>query len=483
MAPGMRSIQAGACARSGGLPWRPRPPAPAQEPTATRRRPCRANGRLGSQSASLDGVHRRGRHAGHREGQRPGQAVHRRPGPRCRPRPAGQFSVRTRPARHRPASAFPAERVRLSVLDREHDRRRLDPSPTWRSSVTASTGSNGTARHSRTTGTSSGCVPSRRTPASRCAATTTAAVEVRARREAVRHRRRRAAAGSCRTCWTGRLGRASRRPVRRPRARRRAPDRRDPAAQRRRLHPAGQPILRRRADEGGEVGANLRKCSPTACATPSAWPSTRGPATCGSRRTATTLQRDQPRRGGDERGLGADHGPGRRIAQFKAIETDPTAPAFAPAVLRPPADSLAADEDRRHPGRPAAAVHAPRRDSATRSSAGSSRCLPAASASSTAALGRIQPATCSWAARATSSKAATFPPRTDRQPPADRHVDDPRLRIGSPTTSRSATSPRAKPCSSAELRRRHRYPDRPERQPVRRVARSTGAIYEIERAD
>ena len=43
-------------------------------------------------------------------------------------------------------------------------------------------------------------------------------------------------------------------------------------------------------------------------------------------------------------------GPASRVAQFKAIETDPTAAAAVRAerLLRPPADPLVADEHRRH---------------------------------------------------------------------------------------------------------------------------------------
>jgi len=52
--------------------------------------------------------------------------------------------------------------------------------------------------------------------------------------------------------------------------------------------PTDNPFFAAGAMMGGEVGANVQNCSPTASATRSAWRSTRCRATCGRRRTATT---------------------------------------------------------------------------------------------------------------------------------------------------------------------------------------------------
>ena len=68
------------------------------------------------------------------------------------------------------------------------------------------------------------------------------------------------------------------RPVRRPGARQRAPHRRDPAAERRRHRArATTRSSATGAARGGQVGANLRSSTPTACATRSGWRSTRTP--------------------------------------------------------------------------------------------------------------------------------------------------------------------------------------------------------------
>ena len=114
--------------------------------------------------------------------------------------------------------------------------------------------------------------------------------QVRAGRQAVHHdRRRRPARADAEPAGRAVRQRAAGRLARRARAGRRPPDRGDPAAQRRRHRPAGQPVLPgRRRSGAGRPGRTSRRCSPTACATGSAWRSTRSAATCGTRRTATT---------------------------------------------------------------------------------------------------------------------------------------------------------------------------------------------------
>src|SRR4029450_5808881 len=71
-------------------------------------------------------------------------------------------------------------------------------------------------------------------------------------------------------------------------------------------------------------GRTSRRSSPTPFGTASGLPSIRSPAHSGAGERGRQLQRAQPRRSGLQLGLGADHGPPERIAQFKTIETTVT---------------------------------------------------------------------------------------------------------------------------------------------------------------
>ena len=112
---------------------------------------------------------------------------------------------------------------------------------------------------------------------------------------------------------TGLRARRARRPVRRPRAGRRPPDRRDPAAQPRRLGPDGQPVLRRSgAASAGQVGANIQKVFAYGIRNSFGMafdPVSGASVDAGERRRH--VRRDQPGRARLQRRLGPDHGPAR----------------------------------------------------------------------------------------------------------------------------------------------------------------------------
>ena len=153
----------------------------------------------------------------------------------------------------------------------------------------------------RSTATSSSSGPSSRTPARPPARQPQRRRHpLRAGRQAVRHRRRqRPARPDAEPARTGPFGPGSPgRPVRRPGARRRPPDRRDPAAQRRRRRARATTRSSRAGAQrwAARSARTSRRSSPTASATASAWRSTRSGRPVGAGERRRLVQRAQPGR-------------------------------------------------------------------------------------------------------------------------------------------------------------------------------------------
>ena len=263
------------------------------------------------------------------------------------------------------------------------------------------------------------------------------------------------------------------RPVRRPGAGRRAPDRRDPAAERRRHRPADNPFFRGRAVASARRGRRRTSRRSFAYGVRNSFgmafdPFSGDPLGAGERRRL--VRRDQPGRGRDERRLGAGHGAGRpggassrrsRRARSSSATSACSSPLLARRTSPTPRQEALRD-----------LFMLPARTTATPSSAGSSR-----SPGRDRVPGRPRPRPpvpgdlFVGGSRDVPRGRLPVPVRPDAATAAAVAFADPRLRgRGGGQRQQVRRSPRARACCSAGLRRRHRHPDRPEREPLRRVA-------------